>query len=155
MRPKPLPLGLFISFCLATGVVTVVGTIFERLLIREGFPRIDLLLAANFMSGIVAGVLYVRIRLNDIESQRLTEERLAKIAEMNHHIRNALQVLSFHARSPNSATDLDLIDEAIHRIEWTLREVLPRGWDLRIEETRQAKASGQNEAHSAYTGVRR
>jgi len=141
MRPKRLPLKLFVSFFLATGLVTVAGTVFERLLIREGVPRIDLLLAANFMSGIVAGVLYVRVRLDDIETRRLTDERLAKIAEMNHHIRNALQVLYFHARNQNNVEAVDMIDEAIRRIEWTLQEVLPRGWDMRLEETHQAKNS--------------
>jgi hypothetical protein len=144
-----------VSFWIATGVVTVAGTIFERLLIREGFPRIDLLLAANFMSGIIAGFLYTRVRINDIETRRLAEERLAKIAEMNHHIRNALQVLSFHARNPSNVEAVAMIDEAIRRIEWTLQEVLPRGWNLRREETHQTRGFEQIETQSTYINGRR
>lgn len=89
------------------------------------------------MAGVVAGLFYIRVRLIDIERQQLTEERLAKIAEMNHHIRNALQVLSFHPGNSNNTEAVNLIDEAIRRIEWTLQEVLPRGWGLRMEQTHQ------------------
>jgi hypothetical protein len=87
-------LSLFVSFCIAVGLITLSGTMFERLLTRDGVPRLDLLLIANFLTGIVAGLLYVQSRLNEIEKQRLIQQRLAKIAEMNHHIRNALQVIT-------------------------------------------------------------
>lgn len=151
MRAKRLPLKLFVSFCVATGFVTLAGTIFEWLLLRRGVSRIDLLFAANFMAGIVAGLLYIRVRLNDIERQQLTEERLAKIAEMNHHIRNALQVLSFHAGNSNSVEAVNMIDEAIRRIEWTLQEVLPREWGLRMEQTHQANNSQHVGLQSGHT----
>jgi hypothetical protein len=49
---------------------------------------------------------------------------------MNHHIRNALQVVTFYARSPDNSEAIAMINDAIHRIEWALQEVLPRGWNL-------------------------
>jgi hypothetical protein len=129
-RPPRIYLSLFVSFCIAVGLVTLVGTMFERLLIREGVPRLDLIVVANFLTGVVAGLLYIQSRLNEFARQRLTKQRLAKIAEMNHHIRNALQVVTFYARSADNSQALSTINDAIRRIEWTLQEVLPRGWDL-------------------------
>jgi hypothetical protein len=49
---------------------------------------------------------------------------------MNHHIRNALQVVAFYATHPDDSIAVGTIRDAIHRIEWTLREVLPKGWNL-------------------------
>jgi len=51
------------------------------------------------------------------------------IAELNHHIRNALQVIKFlgvQNRSSLDAAQLQLINDSVDRIEWALREVLPR-----------------------------
>jgi hypothetical protein len=51
------------------------------------------------------------------------------IAELNHHIRNALQVIKFlggQQRSGLDAMQLQLINDSVDRIEWALREVLPR-----------------------------
>jgi hypothetical protein len=51
------------------------------------------------------------------------------IAELNHHIRNALQVIKFlggQKRAGLDAMQLQLINDSADRIEWALREVLPR-----------------------------
>jgi hypothetical protein len=51
------------------------------------------------------------------------------IAELNHHIRNALQVIKFLGGQKRSGLDdvqLQLINDSVDRIEWALREVLPR-----------------------------
>ncbi len=144
MRPSRMYLSLFVSFCIAVGLITLAGTMFERLLIREGVPRLDLLLVANFLTGVVAGLLYVQSRLNEIEKQRLTKQRLDKVAEMNHHIRNALQVVTFYARSPDNSEAIGTIDDAIRRIEWALQEILPRGWNLDKEVSRALVSSTQS-----------
>ena len=49
------------------------------------------------------------------------------IAELNHHIRNALQVIRFlggQQRQGLDAMQLQLINDSVDRIEWALREVL-------------------------------
>jgi len=67
------------------------------------------------------------------------------IAELNHHIRNALQVIKFLGgqRSGLDAVQLQLINDSADRIEWALREVLPR-YSVRAvpitEEDSQANA---------------
>src|SRR5579864_3336217 len=55
----------------------------------------------------------------------LVEERVKTIAELNHHIRNALQVIKFLGgqRFGLDAVQLQLINDSADRIEWALREV--------------------------------
>jgi hypothetical protein len=45
--------------------------------------------------------------------------------EMNHHIRNALQIIIYTASNANDRDGVDKIRDAAKRIEWALREVLP------------------------------
>jgi hypothetical protein len=44
---------------------------------------------------------------------------------MNHHVRNSLQVISFAASVPQQEALEAEIRDAVERIEWALREVLP------------------------------
>lgn len=121
---------LFAPFFVPLVCITVAGSIFDWLLMLQGVPRLGLLLISNFLTGIVAGILNVQTRLREIEKERLTRQRLTKIAEMNHHIRNALQVVVFCAPKAENPAVADTMKGAIRRIEWTLREVLPKGWEL-------------------------
>ena len=121
-----LALGFFVSALF----ITAVGLVFDRLMLREGISRIDLLVVSNLLTGIVAAGLFLQIKLRAEEKQRLWEQRLQKLAEMNHHVRNALQVLAYYASQTEDTRAARLIKESIQRIEWTLIEVLPRGWEL-------------------------
>jgi hypothetical protein len=111
-------------------VVSAVGFGFDRLLVREGVPSIRVMLLSNVLTGIVAGVLFLQNRLRAQERQKLLEQRLQKLADMNHHVRNALQVVSFYRHQISDPEAGRLLQESIRRIEWTLEEVLPRGWNI-------------------------
>jgi hypothetical protein len=50
--------------------------------------------------------------------------KLEVIRLMNHHVRNSLQVISFAASVPQQE-ELGNLRDAVERIEWALREVLP------------------------------
>lgn len=128
-QPGPIT-KLAIGFLLSALFITAVGLLFDRLMLREGISRIDILMVSNLLTGIVAAGLFLQIKLRAAEKQRLWEERLQKLADMNHHVRNALQVLAFYASQTQDSRAAKLIKESIQRIEWTLIEVLPRGWDL-------------------------
>src|SRR6185437_7120084 len=75
-------------------------------------------------------LLFLQNRLRAEDRQKLLEHRLAKVAEMNHHVRNALQVVSFYRHQISDPEAGRLLQESIRRIEWTLEEVLPRGWNI-------------------------
>lgn len=109
-------------------VVSALGIVLDRLLLKEGLPRLDMLIFSNGLTGLFAGGLFYQMSREARASRALVEERMKTIAELNHHIRNALQVIKFLGgqRSGLDAVQLQLINDSADRIEWALREVLPR-----------------------------
>jgi len=105
-------------------LVWMVGFGFDRLLARDGVTRTDILLTSNALTGIVAGFLFYSFNNSQRLRRKLVRERLRTIAEMNHHIRNSLQVITY-ATAADTEESVDLIRESVERIEWALREVLP------------------------------
>ena len=105
-------------------LVWAVGFGFDRLLARDGVTRIDILLVSNALTGIVAGFLFYTLTNNERLRRKLVEERLRTIAEMNHHIRNSLQIITY-ATAADTEQSVELIRDSVERIEWALREVLP------------------------------
>jgi len=76
----------------------------------------------NFVAGIAAGLVvlvYERWR------QREVDRKLQTIRLMNHHVRNALQIISAASYIEDPTEQLASVREAVRRIEWALREVLP------------------------------
>ena len=51
--------------------------------------------------------------------------KLEVIRLMNHHVRNSLQVISFASSAPQQEELAGKVRDAVERIEWALREVLP------------------------------
>ena len=77
------------------------------------------------ISAFVIGLLsYKVIRLQQQRSDRI-RQKLEVIADMNHHVRNALQVISLSTHG-QSKEDLGAIRESMNRIQWALRELLPK-----------------------------
>jgi two-component sensor histidine kinase len=109
-------------------IVSLIGVVLDRLLLKEGIPRLDMLIFSNGLTGLLAGSLFYQMAREAKGSRALMEERMKTIAELNHHIRNALQVIKFLGgqRSGLDAVQLQLINDSADRIEWALREVLPR-----------------------------
>ena len=110
-------------------IVSLIGTVLDRLLLKEGIPRLDMLLFSNGLTGLFAGGLFWQMAREARASRDLVAERMKTIAELNHHIRNALQVIKFlggQKRTGLDAVQLQLINDSVDRIEWALREVLPR-----------------------------
>jgi hypothetical protein len=109
-------------------VVSLIGVVLDRILLKEGVTRLDMLIFSNGLTGLFAGGLFYQMAREAKASRALVEERMKTIAELNHHIRNALQVIKFLGgqRSGLDAVQLQLINDSADRIEWALREVLPR-----------------------------
>jgi len=105
-------------------LVWMVGFSFDRLLAKDGVTRNDILLTSNALTGVVAGFLFFSLTNNERLRRKLVRERLSTIAEMNHHIRNALQIITYATAAGNDES-VELIRSSVERIEWALREVLP------------------------------
>jgi two-component sensor histidine kinase len=106
-------------------MVWLVGFGFDRLLARDGVTRNDILLTSNLLTGIVAGFLFYSLTDNERLRRNVMRERLRTIAEMNHHIRNSLQVITYATATQQSNESVEMIRSSVERIEWALREVLP------------------------------
>jgi hypothetical protein len=110
-------------------VVSALGVFMDRVLLKEGLPRIDMLILSNSATGLFAGGLFYQMAREEKAARELMAARMKTIAELNHHIRNALQVIKFWGAQHRPALDamqLQLINDSVDRIEWALREVLPR-----------------------------
>ncbi len=75
----------------------------------------------NFVAGITAGLIVLPY---ERWQQREVDKKLRTIRLMNHHVRNALQVISATSCGSDS-TQQAKVQDAVRRIEWALREVLP------------------------------
>lgn len=105
-------------------VVALSSHVLEVRLHRDGFPARDLILLSNLLVGLVAGTLVYVLSARESQRQAHIECRLRVIADMNHHIRNALQVITFYSRK-GEKQEVGIV-EAVERIQWALREVLPQ-----------------------------
>ena len=75
----------------------------------------------------LCGAVVVGFLVFGYERHRLRQfmQRLQTIASMNHHVRNALQVIMYSSYVPSDQEQLARIRDAVERIEWALQEVLP------------------------------
>jgi hypothetical protein len=106
--------------------ITLMGMLMDLLLLNEGIPRFDLLLLSNALVGGVAAVLVFVLAVRQQQRAAFVSSRMRVIGEMNHHIRNALQVIQFSSRGKGTEAEMQAMREAVQRITWTLREVLPQ-----------------------------
>jgi len=106
-------------------LVTGIGRLIDYALRKEGMPRRDLLFLSDLLVGVVAAVLVAVMAIRQEQKGRFLQVRLRIIREMNHHIRNALQVISFQAHLKGE-TQIQEIDAAVKRITWALSDILPR-----------------------------
>lgn len=81
-----------------------------------------LVFADNMLSGIAAGFL---VLFYEHWRQREVVRKLRTIRLMNHHIRNALQIISAASDRLGDSKEQSTVQDAVRRIEWALREVLP------------------------------
>jgi signal transduction histidine kinase len=91
-------------------------------------------LLAEGLSAFIVSCLIAKLANINRRQQRLTMARMQVIAEMNHHIRNALTSISLSAHVTENQQLIRVISEGVERIDWALREILPREIPLREEQ---------------------
>jgi hypothetical protein len=72
----------------------------------------------------VAGVVFLLL-LSSRERRRRVVDDIRKIAELNHHVRNALQVVVDSQYVPQSLEQREAVLASVDRIDKTLRELFP------------------------------
>jgi hypothetical protein len=78
--------------------------------------------ADDLLIGLFAGAL---VFAYERHQHKLVLKKMRVIAEMNHHVRNALQPIMYSPYLKEQAEQIRTIQEGTRRIEWALREVLP------------------------------
>lgn len=108
------------SFGLGCGIF-ILGLTLRTLLDRWGVTGVAAAID-DMLIGILAGLL---VFAYEHHQHRVILEKMRVIAEMNHHVRNALQPIIYSPYVKEQAEQIKIIQEGTRRIEWALREVLP------------------------------
>ncbi len=85
--------------------------------LRESQRVID-----DLSGALIAGLLVYR---HEYARSKYLNEKLKTIEMMNHHVRNALQVIVDSAYLHGHAEQVQQIQDSVKRIDWALREILP------------------------------
>jgi hypothetical protein len=112
-----------LSFMLGFGLF-VLGALLQGVLGTRGITGISIYLD-DLVLGVLSGLLVFAYEQRRYKAVR---ERIAVISAMNHHVRNALQTISY-APYTEQARQIELIRQSVNRIQWALREVLPGAVD--------------------------
>lgn len=112
---RQVGLGLLIGFGLF-----LLGALLEALLNGGKIGDIKLYIDDVLIGLIAGGVVF----WYEQRRHRLTIDKLRVIAEMNHHVRNALQSLALVPYAEQSK-QVQIITESTQRIQWALQEILP------------------------------
>ena len=108
---------------LAVGVfIFLSGGVLDWFVTRQYLPRISLILAGAAVA-LALGLLVFQILTDIQERYQAMLDRLRRIAELNHHIRNALQVIAYHNVPERNERAIQQVNAEVVRIEVVLREV--------------------------------
>ncbi len=110
----------------AIGAVMFVAGVGFDLVLFQHKERGAAIVISNLLVGLLAATLVLTLLAYGRQQRRLIMERLEALNEVNHHVRNALQALSFAAATLQGAKEREAVAEAIHRIQWALSDVLPK-----------------------------
>ncbi len=89
-------------------------------------PTIVAMVSADALVAALSAFLLLKIMLAGRARHRRFLRQLHVVAEMNHHIRNALVAIQLSTYSTDDEKHLSSLSSAAERIEWTLREILPK-----------------------------
>jgi hypothetical protein len=125
-------------------------------LINHAFPRLGIPPGKTLWDELMIAILtfaglFLLLRHNDLTRElRRRQQHAESIAQLNHHIRNALQVILSRADlALHDLPEMKEINTAVNRIEWALRELLPRV----IREAEEGKAdSASAESKRSLSG---
>lgn len=108
--------------CAVGAFIFLSGGVLDWFVTRQYLPRISLMLAGVAVA-LAVGLLVFQILTDIQERYQAMLDRLQRVAELNHHIRNALQVIAYHNVPERSERAIQQVNAEVLRIESVLREV--------------------------------
>ena len=100
-------------------LIAAIGALIEALV--ENHSIISWQSVDDLAIGVLAGLV---VYFYEQHRYKTVLEKIRVIGEMNHHVRNALQAISW-APYTEQEKQIKLIRDAVNRIEWALSEILP------------------------------
>jgi hypothetical protein len=117
-----------ISFSFLLGfALFVLGAGLQGVLQQRGVTRSNAYVD-DLVLGVLAGLL---VFAYEHRRSRELRQKLAVISAMNHHVRNALQTISYVPYT-EQAKQMLLVQQSVNRIQWALNEILP-GEDMETQ----------------------
>ena len=77
-------------------------------------------------SALICAFVFLLFLRSYRQQRAMLRQRVEVIANMNHHVRNALQVIEFNSYSNADQEKLEAVKSSVNRIQWALRELLPK-----------------------------
>jgi len=108
--------------CAVGAFIFLSGGVLDWFVTRQYLPRISLMLAGAAVA-LAVGLLVFQLLTDIQERYQAMMDRLQRVAELNHHIRNALQVIAYHNVPERSERAIQQVNAEVLRIESVLREV--------------------------------
>ncbi len=136
-RIEPTSWWFIAGAAVGMGVIAFVATEFMHYILVPDIGRSNERLLAEGLSALLVSCLTAKLIYISRERHRLMMARMQVIAEMNHHIRNALSPISLSLDTTEDQQLEHVISEAVNRIDWALREILPR--EIPLENEQQHK----------------
>ncbi|HMF92042.1 MAG TPA: hypothetical protein VKL40_15465 [Candidatus Angelobacter sp.] len=87
----------------------------------QGTSPLSLASLDDVVVGVITGLV---VFAYEQRQHREVLKKIAVIAAMNHHVRNALQSITY-APYAEQARQIPLIQDSVQRIQWALSEILP------------------------------
>jgi signal transduction histidine kinase len=110
---------------IATCLIFFVSSAADLFMFHEHEPaRVTIEISDAISSAIIGLLSYQLLRLQQQRREQL-RRRVEMISDMNHHVRNALQVISLTTHG-HDQQEIKNIRESMNRIQWALRELLPK-----------------------------
>jgi hypothetical protein len=109
-------------------VFFVIDNFLDHLMLRITSPNVALEIS-DAITAILIGAMVAQMAVLYRQRQLQALARVQRIAEMNHHVRNALQVITYWSLAEKEKRQVELVQDAVNRIQWALREILPRDDD--------------------------
>src|SRR3954466_13795682 len=104
-------------------LIFIISSGADLLMLRNHEPaRFTIEISDAIASGVIGLLTFHLLRMQQ-QRREILRKRVEIISEMNHHVRNGLQVISYTAHGSDQR-EIEAIQESVNRIQWALRELL-------------------------------
>lgn len=126
LPPPPSRARVWLRTLLFVAAVFIVNLLLDRLLLADHESWRFAAETDDLLTAIFAGLLFYRLLQYERERRAWLRQRLEVIAEINHYVRNGLQAISLSAGSTADQLHVRALHEGISRVEYALKEILPK-----------------------------